>query len=181
METINTNNSSNAVENNVDLGSTFQENTEYKTDNAFTGQVIKAVLGHDEFVLNEKGLYQALIKDNLIKPVMLVSAPLKIVADTRDANGENWGRILEFHDKDGKLQQYTMKMQDLKRDGEEIVDALLSKGLSIAPGKKAKLRLVEYIQNSQPDNNTKARSTDMTGWHGNKFVLANEVTLKKNW
>lgn len=142
---------------------------------SFNGQVIKAVLGPNEYVLNDEGLHQVEINENRIKPIMLVSAPLKIIADTRDVNGENWGRILEFRDKDGKLQQYTMKMQDLKRDGEEVVDALLSRGLSIVPGKKARLRLVEYVQNSQPENNTKARSTDMTGWHDQRFVLSNEV------
>ena len=138
-------------------------------------QVINAILGKAEFALNDEGLYQVEINENRVKPTLLVSAPIKIVADTRDMNGENWGRILEFRDKDNRLQHYTMKMQDLRRDGEEVVDALLSKGLSIAPGKKAKLRLIEYVQNSEPENNQKARSTDMTGWHENRFVLANEV------
>jgi putative DNA primase/helicase len=141
----------------------------------FTGQTIKAVLGNDEFALNEHGLFHVAIEEDRINPIMQVCAPLKIIADTRDVNGENWGRILEFRDKDGKLQQYTMKMQDLRRDGDEVVDVLLSRGLSIAPGKKPRLRLVEYVQNSQPENNTKARSTDMTGWHDKQFVLSNEI------
>lgn len=151
------------------------EKTGEKAETAFTGQIIKAVLGADEFLLNDKGLYQVEINGSRIKPIMLICAPLKIVADTRDINGENWGRILEFHDKDKKLQQYTMKMQDLKRDGEEIVEILLSKGLSIFPGKKAKLRLIEYIQNSMPENKHKSLSTDKTGWHEKRFVLANRV------
>lgn len=138
-------------------------------------QIVKAVLGADEFALKHDGLYQIEGNDEEIKPVMLVSAPLKIIADTRDVNGENWGRILEFRDKDGILQQYHMKMQDLRRDGEDVVDALLSRGLSIAPGKKARLRLVDYIQNTEPKNGAKARSTDKTGWHNHRFVLPNEV------
>lgn len=138
-------------------------------------EIASAVLGDDEFALNKEGLYHVSIDETKIKPLMLVSAPLRILADTRDINGDNWGRILEFRDKDGKLQQFTMKMQDLRRDGEDVVDGLLSRGLSIAPGKKAKLRLVEYVQNSQPENNKKARSTDMTGWHEQRFVLSNGV------
>jgi putative DNA primase/helicase len=154
---------------------TSPETTGEKTETAFTGQIVKAVLGKDEFVLNDNGVYLVEINENRIKPLMLVCSPLKIIADTRDINGENWGRMAEFRDKDGKLQQYTMKMQDLRRDGEETVENLLSRGLSIAPGKKARLRLIEYVQNSQPENNRKARSTDMTGWHDKQFVLANDV------
>ncbi|MBC8078850.1 MAG: DUF927 domain-containing protein, partial [Gorillibacterium sp.] len=156
-------------------GEAGRENTGGKTKGPFTGQTIKAVLGDDEFALNEQGLFHVAIDGDRINPIMLVCAPLKIVADTRDVNGENWGRILEFRDKDGKLQQYTMRMQDLRRDGDDVVDVLLSRGLSIAPGKKSRLRLVEYVQNSMPENDTKARSTDMTGWHDQRFVLSNEI------
>lgn len=144
-------------------------------EGAFTGRIIKADLGNDEFALADDGVYWVEVKGQQIKPVMQISAPLKIVAYSRDINGNNWGRILEFRDKDDTLQEYHMKMQDLKRDGEEIVDALFSRGLSIAPGKKARLKLVEYIQNCQPDNKMRARSTDVTGWHGNRFILPHEV------
>lgn len=152
-----------------------QKNDQGKADGAFQGQVVKAILGDDEFAINEKGVYLVEINEHRIRPIMLVCAPLKIAAETRDINGDNWGRILEFHDKDGNLQRYAMKMQDLRRDGDEVVDALLSKGLAIAPGKKARLRLVEYIQNCQPENNARARTTDMTGWHGNRFILSSEI------
>jgi putative DNA primase/helicase len=144
-------------------------------DGAFPGQIIKAVLGKDEFGLTDDGLHLVDVSDHQVTPIMLICAPLRVVADSRDIHGKNWGRILEFRDKDGTLQQCYMKMQDLKRDGDDVVDVLLSRGLSIAPGKKARLRLVEYIQNSQPENLHKARSTEMTGWHGNRFVLPDEV------
>lgn len=159
----------------MSLDQTIQVVSSQEESKEVEWEIASAVLGDDEFALNEEGLYYVSIDENKIKPLMLVSAPLRILADTRDINGDNWGRILEFRDKDGKLQQYTMKMQDLRRDGEDVVDGLLSRGLSIAPGKKAKLRLVEYVQNSQPENNKKARSTDMTGWHEQQFVLSNGV------
>lgn len=141
----------------------------------FVGRIIKAILGDDQFAINEEGLFHVLVTQNRIKVELLICKPLRIIADTRDIHGENWGRILEFKDKDGKTQQYTMKMQDLRRDGEEVVDALLSRGLSIAPGKKARLRLIDYIQNSEPENGAKARSTEKTGWHDDRFVLPTEV------
>jgi len=152
-----------------------QKKDQGKTDSAFQGQVVESILGEHEFAINEKGVYLVDINENRIRPIMPVCAPLTIVAETRDVNGDNWGRILEFHDKDGNLQRYAMKMQDLRRDGDEVVDALLSKGLAIAPGKKPRLRLVEYIQNCQPENNARARTTDMTGWHGNQFILSSEI------
>lgn len=138
-------------------------------------QVVKSILGKDEFALNTEGVHQVDISESRIKSQMLICAPLRIVADSRDTNGENWGRVLEFHDKDGKLQRYHMKMQDLRRDGDDVIDALLSRGLPIAPGKKARNKLVEYIQNGQPANNAKALSSDRTGWHGNRFILPHDV------
>jgi len=160
--------------NHIDAGKSDLQ-TDNGPERGFSGRIIKADLGSDEFALAEDGVYWVDVNDQQIKPIMLVSAPLKIAAYSRDINGNNWGRILEFRDKDDKHQEYHMKMQDLKRDGEEIVDALFSRGLSIAPGKKARLKLVEYIQNSQPENNKRARSTDVTGWHDNRFILPHEV------
>lgn len=150
-------------------------NTVNIPEGGFSGQIVKAVLGRDEFALTDNELYFVDLKGQEIKPVMLISSALKIVAESRDINGNNWGRILEFRDKDNILREYHMKMQDLKRDGEDVVDALLSRGLSIAPGKKVRSKLVEYVQNSQPESQKRARSTDVTGWHGNRFVLPHEV------
>ncbi|UFS71773.1 DUF927 domain-containing protein [Geomonas sp. RF6] len=141
----------------------------------FQGEVIKAILGKNEFAINGEGVYWAEISGTQIKPEMLVCAPLRVVADSRDDNSQNWGRILEFEDRDGNQQRYHMQMSDLRRDGEAIVDALLSKGLSMVPGKKARLRLIDYIQNSKPIKNNRVLTTDKTGWYGTRFVLPDEV------
>lgn len=61
-------------------------------------QIVHAVLGEDQFALNDKGLYEVEISETQIKPITLISAPLRITADTRDTNGENWGRISTITD-----------------------------------------------------------------------------------
>jgi putative DNA primase/helicase len=148
---------------------------ETSTESRSEGTVIKAILGEDQFLLNDKGVFQVEITDGRVKFNTLVCSPLRIVADSRDENGQNWGRILEFHDRDGNLQRYLMPMQELKRDGEAVVEVLLSKGLSLYPGKAARNRLIDYVQNSQPEKDTRVRSTDKTGWCGKRFILSNEV------
>ena len=97
-----------------------------------------------------------------------VCSPLTIEADTRDEHGENWGRLLVFADRDGVKKRWAMPMSLLAGDGREFREQLLSLGLDIAPGTKARNLLNAYL-NTKPEK--KAFCVTKPGWHRGAFVL----------
>jgi uncharacterized protein (DUF927 family) len=101
------------------------------------------------------------------------SSPLEIVADTRDSEGQNWGRLLVVTDRDGTPHEWALPMEMLAGSGEEYRRRLLSLGLVIAPGRTARHLLHEYLSTAQPE--AKARCVARIGWHGSAFVLPDET------
>jgi hypothetical protein len=71
--------------------------------------------------------------------------PLRVAAVTRSDAGEDWGRLLLVRDRDGTVHEWAMPMVMLAGGGEDYRRQLLSLGLEIAPGQKARNRLHEYI------------------------------------
>lgn len=102
-----------------------------------------------------------------------ICSRLSIQALVRDKASENWGRLLELTDADGRLHRWSMPMEMLKGSGEELRGELLRLGLQIAPGMKARQRLVEYISTTKPE--TRARCVTQTGWHDGIFVLPDQT------
>src|SRR4051812_42931201 len=62
-----------------------------------------------------------------------ICSPLNVRADTRNHQHQEWGKLLEFPDKDGNQHRYLMPMSALSGDGRECCAQLLSQGLRIAP------------------------------------------------
>ena len=106
-------------------------------------------------------------------PPAWICSRLEVTAMTRDADGNAWGRLLEFHDQDGRLHRWAMPMDALKGDCSEMRGALLSRGLQIAPSTQARQRLTEYLQTTPVK--ARARCVQKTGWHNGVFVLPNET------
>lgn len=102
-----------------------------------------------------------------------ICSPLEIVAVTRDQNGENHGRLLRFYDSDNVLHEWSMAMELLATDGAKYRKTLLSMGLQIGAGTKAKNLLTTYIQTQTPD--LKMRCVDKVGWFKNSYVFPDHV------
>lgn len=98
---------------------------------------------------------------------------LTVVAQTRDADGRNWGRLLRVVDRDNARREWAMPMEQLAGDGVNYRSELLSMGLTIAPGKKAREFLHEFISYERPKE--KARCVSRTGWHGRAYVAIDET------
>lgn len=98
-----------------------------------------------------------------------ICSKLEIKALVRDKASENWGRLLEFLDADGKVHVWAMPMEMLKGSGEELRGELLRLGLEIAAGAKMRNLLIEYITTSKPE--ARARCVTRTGWCDQVFVL----------
>lgn len=102
-----------------------------------------------------------------------ICSRLSVSALVRDGRSDNWGRLLEFFDADGKLHVWSLPMEMLKGDGADMRAELLRQGLKIAPGNKAKNRLSEYVMTCGPK--ARARCVSRTGWEGGAFVLPDQT------
>jgi putative DNA primase/helicase len=138
-----------------------------KTNNGGAGTNFDS--SYPRFELRENGVFYCKDAD---ASVWLCSW-LTIRALTRDANSINWGRVLEFKDADQNTRQWTMPMELVGGNGDELAKELLRLGLRIAPGIPIKKLLIEYITNSETTD--RARCVLSTGWHGNCFVLPHKV------
>jgi putative DNA primase/helicase len=98
-----------------------------------------------------------------------ICSRLDVTAFTRDDNNHNHGCLLEFKDIDGCQHTWAMPMELLAGDGTRYREELLSMGLRIAPGGKARQLLTMYIQSSKPL--ARARCVTQTGWHKNCFTF----------
>lgn len=102
-----------------------------------------------------------------------LSSPLWVTAITRDREGENFGRRLEFPDIDGKTHYWTMPMEMLGSESSRVIAVLLNKGLRISHRKSERDRLLEYVSLSEPVR--KARCVLQCGWFKNAFVLPDQT------
>jgi putative DNA primase/helicase len=103
------------------------------------------------------------------KTELWVCSALRILAYTRDPDGVNWGRLLEFEDPDGIIHRWAMPSALLKGSGEELRGELLHQGLEISPETRARRLLGDYLQ--QTRQRARARCVSRTGWFGSVFVL----------
>ena len=103
-----------------------------------------------------------------------ICSRLEITACTRNTDGEEWGRLLEWKDRDALRHQWAMPMSILSGDGNELRARLLSGGLEISPSRKARELLTIYIQTAKPE--AKARCVSRIGWHDSSFVLP-DITI----
>lgn len=103
-----------------------------------------------------------------------ICSPLRVTAITSDADGSNYGRLLEWEDTNGMSRKWAMPMELLGGSGEELRRVLLVNGLSyININGMARAHLMEYISLCKPDR--KVTCVNKTGWHGGVYVLQDEV------
>jgi uncharacterized protein (DUF927 family) len=124
------------------------------------------------FKLTEDTLYvlrEVKTKDGSEVKEHQVCSCLEVVALTRDANGNEWGRLLKFKDPDGREHEWAMPTEMLSGDGNEYRARLLEQGLSIWPSREARYGLHEYLAQCRPS--ARARAVTRVGWHDGVFVL----------
>ncbi|MCP9760732.1 DUF927 domain-containing protein, partial [Aquitalea sp. S1-19] len=107
------------------------------------------------------------------KPPLWLCSPLIVDAKTRDGSGSNWGRLLVWHDAEGRLHEWAMPAELTHSDGVALAQELARGGLDVEPGRKAREYLTAYIVKAAPQRF--ARCTQRTGWHDGVFVLHGEV------
>lgn len=107
------------------------------------------------------------------RPPRWICSPLSVEAKTRNERGSNWGRLLYWHDAEGRPHRWAMPAELTCGDGIEIAKELARGGLDIDPTRKARELLNAYIVRCTPPRFV--HCTSRTGWHGNIFVLHDDV------
>lgn len=129
-----------------------------------------AQLSNWPFHLDEKGLWFRAEDADGDPDWQWVCSPLEVMARTRDARGEDWGRLLLVKDADGVWHEWAMPMSLTAGYGIDYRAQLKSYGLDLAPTRKARERLELYLVTAKPKG--RARCVDRTGWSGGKaFIL----------
>ncbi|WP_188904413.1 DUF927 domain-containing protein, partial [Caldovatus sediminis] len=128
------------------------------------------------FAMRRDGLYWFPPEDDA--PPLHVCGPLTVAALTHDGEGRDWGALLQWLDGDGRAHEWAMPRAMLAGDGTELRAHLLSRGLFVAPGRRARERLAEYLMRSAPA--ARVRVVGRLGWHvgadGRRvFVLPDET------
>lgn len=111
------------------------------------------------------------VNGQLLPPRKICSA-LEVTALTRDEDSNNWGRLLEFVDRDNVPHKYALPMELMSGDGNEYRKELLRSGLEIERSPGINHLLDNYINQASPQD--KVICTSRIGWHkAAAFVLPN--------
>ncbi len=121
------------------------------------------------FMVNDEGVFYHSFHEGEPLPALKICSPLYVLAKTRDAANGEWGYLLEFSDPDGNLKRWPMPAKVLSGDGTQYRADLLSMGLMIEPGLKAKNHLTTYIQTAEAP--ARVRCVERIGWHDSVYVL----------
>jgi putative DNA primase/helicase len=103
-------------------------------------------------------------------------SPLVVEAATRNAEGEAWGRLIRIRDRDGVWHEWSMPMAELAGAGDGYRARMLGMGLELAPGTKARNALHRLLTAADPKG--RARCVSTLGWHGDAYMLPDEVIGK---
>lgn len=121
------------------------------------------------FQVNEDGVFfVGADRDGNEQLPKWICSPLRIAAKTRDEHNGEWGRLLEWHDDDGKLHRWAMPLEMLEGDGVDVRRELARLGLHISTKQAERALLAAYIKVFPVQ--TRARCVERLGWHGEVFV-----------
>ena len=119
-------------------------------------------------------------ENDVPKHPMLLCSPLIVVAETRDTEQGNWGRLLSWQDNDGHEHNWACPVEMLAAtDTAEFRRELARNGLTIVTNGKARQKLVDYVLSHKPQSHDRVRCVEKTGWHGTRYVLSNRVYGKQ--
>jgi uncharacterized protein (DUF927 family)/phage/plasmid primase-like uncharacterized protein len=128
--------------------------------------------GGGRFEISPRGVFfVGKSKDGNEQAPRWICSKLSVIAKTRDAKGNEWGRLLEWKDDDGTQHQWAMPLELLQGDGSDVRRELARCGLSIAPSRAAHELLTSFLQTCPVKS--RARCVERLGWHGAVFVTTN--------
>jgi putative DNA primase/helicase len=100
---------------------------------------------------------------------------LNVLAVSRSAEGEDWGRLIEVVDSDSKRHIWAMPQALHAGSGEVIRAEIMRLGWMPVPGLGRQWQdyLRDYLMGAEPDR--RVRCVPRIGWHGETYVLPDEA------
>jgi putative DNA primase/helicase len=95
---------------------------------------------------------------------------LRVVCNTRNGNGSEWGVLVEFRDRDGRLKQYHISMTELGSREAGYRQALLSMGLDIEPEELKRVVLTRYLMFHPRDEAEHRLNVSEVGWREQRYI-----------
>jgi putative DNA primase/helicase len=89
--------------------------------------------------------------DHPEKPPVWLSAPFEVLAHTRDAHGNAWGKLLRWRDLDNQVHEWAMPVKAFGGGRDEVWRELLDGGLQIASSIANRNKLAEYLSSVKVD------------------------------
>ncbi|WP_035979281.1 DUF927 domain-containing protein [Kozakia baliensis] len=127
------------------------------------------------FYLASSGLYKRSRDEN--RQDIYLSGPIECLAETRDGDGNCWGLLLTWRDRDGKTHEEAFPRAMFAGDCGEIRSRLANGGLSLAAGATPKNAFAEWL--SSVHSSKRARSVERIGWHAfgpsSVYILPSET------
>lgn len=122
------------------------------------------------YVVKDNKLYVESVKGDKTYD-FLVSSLIVVVANARDINGKNWGKVVRFVDPDNAVKQIFIRNSDLIANGRAIITQLSEDGLQVSSNGKMIELLLHYLNMAPPMEKKMAICTDRIGWHGNIYLF----------
>jgi uncharacterized protein (DUF927 family) len=97
------------------------------------------------------------------QPPVFVTGPLHVVGHTRGSEGEEWGLLIEWRDRDDLPHRWAIPRRLIHAKGNDIAEELESAGLSCGATGDAHDLLKEFL--SRVTVSKRLRSVNRTGWH----------------
>lgn len=122
------------------------------------------------FQVSGDGVYFLKEREDGSREPIALAARVDVVAETRDAGGNNWGRLLTWRDNEGRQHQWAMPMELLASDAGAVRARLLGEGLPfISTNLRLRERFTEYLQRAPVER--RVLCVPRIGWQGGAYVL----------
>lgn len=168
---------------NVDIHTTISNDSQEKNDNdILTGQTkedVKPMADTTEikqnipsgYVLDDSGLYK---KSNNDDPAIKISDKIEVLAESRDDDSNNWGKVVRFKDPDNTIKTVVIPYNQFGSNTKELEETLRSKGLRIYKFKELKQYLSDFITSNR------IRSVNKVGWYKEAFLFPDGTVIGNN-
>lgn len=122
------------------------------------------------FVISDDSIwFRKKSDDGAVVPIRLASR-IEVVAMTRDGAGENWGRLLRWHDHAGRKHEWAMPMDALATEQGAVRAKLLAEGLPfITTNARYREKFSEYLGTAPVERII--RCVPRVGWYEDTYVL----------
>ncbi len=128
----------------------------------------------ERFFMDKCGLW----KRNEGSTSLWLAAPFEVIADVRDTDNETWGRLLQFHDRDGVIHEEIIPSRHLIGDGVAAREQLAHAGLMLNAVPAARQAFIEYLNLCNPA--LRVRTVTHIGWHrigGRRVFVLPQLTF----